>query len=92
MPFAAWLVAAAGPIVIQALIAVGFGMVTVVGADTAVTAFLQIVTDNVSALPSDLISLMALGGFFQALSFVGSAIVGRVALQGWGALKKLVLK
>ncbi|WP_144153288.1 DUF2523 domain-containing protein [Paraburkholderia sp. BCC1885] len=89
---AVWLMGLIGPLVLQALLAAGFGLVTVVGADTAVTALLDLVSQNVGLLPNDLLSLMALAGVFQALSFIGSGIVARVTWQGWSSIKKLVIK
>ncbi|KVE77393.1 cobalt ABC transporter permease [Burkholderia cepacia] len=92
MTLAAWLMSLAGPLIVQALIALGVGVLTVTGIDFAVNQALQWVSTNINGLPSDLLNVLALGGVFNALSYVGGAMTTRVAMAGASSVKRFFLK
>ncbi|MFM0649785.1 DUF2523 family protein [Paraburkholderia bryophila] len=92
MTLAAWLMSLAGPLIVQALIALGVGVLTVTGIDLAVNTALGWVSTNVGGMPNDLLSVLALGGVFQAMSYVGGAITARVAMAGASSIKRWFIK
>jgi hypothetical protein len=92
MSWAAWLVSAAGPFIIQALIALGVGVMTVTGIDLAVNQAMSWCQTAVGGLSSDVVNILALGGFWQGLSYIGGAFSARVAMAGASSIKKFFLK
>ncbi|RKP46854.1 DUF2523 domain-containing protein [Trinickia fusca] len=92
MTIAAWLMSLVGPMIIQGLIALGVGVLTVTGIDLAVNTALGWVSTNVGGIPNDLLSILALSGLFQAMSYIGGAITARVTLAGASAAKRWFIK
>lgn len=92
MSIAAWLMSLVGPMLIQALIALGVGVLSVVGFDVAFNQALSWITDGVGGLPSDMANVLALGGVFQGLSYIVGAFSARVTMMGFGAAKRFFLK
>jgi hypothetical protein len=91
--WATWLVSLAGPLLLQALVALGVGVVTVSGIDLAVNTAMSWVSTAVGGLGSDLLNLLALGGVFQGMSYVGGAFAARIAMAGVaGAFKRFFLQ
>lgn len=92
MTWAAWLLSLAGPLVVQVLVALGVGVVTVSGVDLAVNQAMAWCTSAVGGIPADLLNVLAIGGFFQGMSYIGGAFAARIAMAGVaGAFKKFFL-
>jgi hypothetical protein len=92
MTWAAWLLGLAGPLVVNALIALGVGVLTVGGIDLAVNQAMAWLQTSVGGLPADLASLLAMGGIFQGFGYIGGAISARVAIAGASSAKKFFIK
>jgi hypothetical protein len=90
--WATWLLALVQPIIVNALIALGVGVLTVTGIDVAVNQAMSWVTGAVGGLPADLANLLALGGFFQGMSYVGGAFSARVAMAGASSIKRFFIQ
>lgn len=92
MSIAVWLMSLVGPMLIQALIALGVGVLTVVGLDVALDQALSWITAGVGGLPSDMANVLALGGVFEGLSYIAGALSARVAMVGITSAKRFFLK
>jgi Protein of unknown function (DUF2523) len=92
MTLAAWLMSLIGPLVIQGLIALGVGVLTVTGIDLAVNQALAWVTSAVGGMSADMVNVLALAGVFQGMSYVGGAITARVAMAGASSVKRFFIK
>jgi hypothetical protein len=79
-----FLAAAVGPLAIRALVAVGFGVVTFAGVQTAFAALTGYAQQYWSALPSSVLALASMCGVDVALGLVFGAMVGRLAV--WGVI------
>lgn len=83
-----FLLALAGPLAKQVLIALGLSIVTYVGVDLAVSNVLAQARANWSgALVGDAAQLIAMAGVNTALSIIAGGIVGRISMM---ALKRLM--
>jgi hypothetical protein len=89
---AAWLMSLAGPLLIQAMVSVGVGVLTVVGFDAAFSQLVSWIATGVSGLPSDMANVLAMGGVFQGVSYILGAVSARVAMIGFGAAKRFFIK
>ncbi|MFP3541545.1 DUF2523 family protein, partial [Pseudomonas sp. SIMBA_044] len=67
MTWATFLLSLVQPIIVQALIALGVGVVTVAGIDAALNQTMDWMTSSVGGLPSDLANILAMGGVFQGI-------------------------
>lgn len=92
MTWATWLLALIQPLVVQALIALGVGVLTVTGIDLAVNQALSWLTTAVGGLGADLASVLAMGGVFQGIGYIGGGISARVALAAASGFKKFFIK
>lgn len=92
MTIAAWLVSLVGPLLIQGLIALGVGVLTVAGTDVALNVAIGWITTGVGGIPSDMANLLALGGVFQGVSYIVGAFSARVTMFGLSAAKRFFLK
>ena len=92
MSLAEWLLSLAGPLIVRALIALGVGVLTVSGIDLALNQAMSWVSTSVGNVPSDLLNVLALGGVFNALSYVGGAMSARVAMAGASSVKRWFIK
>ena len=93
MTWATLLVSLAGPLLLQALVALGVGVVTVTGIDLAVNQAMSWCSSAASGLPSDILNVLALAGVFQGMSYVGGAFAARIAMAGVaGAFKRFFLQ
>jgi Protein of unknown function (DUF2523) len=92
MSWAAWLVSAAGPFIIQGLIALGVGVLTVTGIDVAVNQAMSWCATAVGGLTSDMVNVLAIGGFWQGFSYIGGAISARVAMAGASSIKSFFIQ
>jgi len=89
---ATFFVSIIGPVVIQALIALGVGVLTVTGVDLAVNQAVSWLTTAVGGLPSDMANVMAMGGLFQGLSYIVGAFTARVAMAGASSIKRFFIQ
>ncbi|MGV2292086.1 DUF2523 domain-containing protein [Trinickia sp. YCB016] len=92
MTWATWLLSLVQPLIVQALIALGVGVLTVSGIDLAVNQAMSWCSSAVGGLPADLMNLLALGGFFQGMSYIGGAFSARVAMAGASSVKKFFIR
>ena len=92
MTWAAWLVSVAGPFIIQGLIALGVGVITVTGIDLALNQAMSWCTTAVGGMPSDIVNVLALAGFWQGFSYIGGAFAARVAMAGASSMKRFFLQ
>jgi hypothetical protein len=92
MSLAVWLMSLIGPLLLQALIAVGVGVLTVTGVDLAVNQAMSWVTSAVGGVPADMLNILAMCGVWQGASYVGGAIAARVAMAGASSIKRWSIK
>jgi hypothetical protein len=92
MTWATWLLGLVQPLIVQALVALGVGVLTVSGFDLAINAALGWLTSSVGGLPSDMANVMAMGGIFQGMGYIGGGISARVAMAGVSSAKKFFIK
>ncbi|WP_153137112.1 DUF2523 family protein [Paraburkholderia agricolaris] len=92
MTWAAWLLGLVQPLIVQALIALGVGVLTVGGIDLAVNTALGWLTSSVGGLSSDMANMLAMGGIFQGMGYIGGGISARVAMAGVAGAKKFFIK
>ncbi|GAB7524057.1 DUF2523 family protein [Paraburkholderia sp. 2C] len=92
MTWATWFVSVAAPFVIQALIGIGVGVMTVTGVDLAVNQAMQWVTTAVGGLSSDVVNIVAIGGFWTGFGYIGGAFAARVAMAGASSMKKFFIR
>lgn len=85
----AFLLALAGPLAKQVMIALGFGIVSYVGIDLAVGALLDQARAGWGGMAADVAAYVALSGANTGLSILAGAIVARVSLIPLKRLKLL---
>ena len=88
------LIAIAGHIAGRVLIALGIGVVTYNGLSSSLDWLIVQSVNNLSALPSDLLSLLAYLKVGSFISIVASAVAVRFVIQGLtgDTMKRWVLK
>lgn len=90
--FLGGLVAAAAPMAIKALSALGFSTITYIGV-TAVTAQLVALAQaNWSAMPSGVLQIATLSGIPQGLAMVFGAYAALFAIQAAAGFKRFIVK
>ncbi|KWE52462.1 DUF2523 domain-containing protein [Burkholderia sp. MSMB2157WGS] len=92
MTWVTFLLGLVQPIIVQALIALGVGVVTVTGIDIALNQAMQWTTTAVGGLGSDIANLLAMFGVFQGIGYIGGALSARVAMAGVSSFKKFFIK
>lgn len=92
MTWATFLLSLVQPIIVQALIALGVGVVTVAGIDAALNQAMDWMTSSVGGLSADLANILAMGGVFQGIGYIGGAFSARVAMAGVSNFKKFFIK
>ncbi|TKC80411.1 DUF2523 domain-containing protein [Trinickia terrae] len=92
MTWATFLLSLVQPIIFNALVALGVGVLTVTGIDLAVNTAMSWLTSSVGGFASDLVNVLAMGGVFQGFGYIGGAISARVAMAGASSMKKFFLK
>ena len=85
---AAFLMSIIGPLVIQALIALGVGVFTITGIDLAVNQAVSWLTTGVGGIPANIANVMAMAGVFQGMSYVVGAVTTRMVMAGASSIKK----
>lgn len=89
MDIASWLLNIAWPVVSRVFVALGLGTVTFTGADAALTAVLNSAKAAAGGLGAEVLQLLAMGGFFDAMSITAGGLVGSL---GWMAMKRFALQ
>ncbi len=86
---AAWLARISWPLVTRLMAALGVGYVTYEGADTAVTTVLNAAKGAFIGIGSEVVNLLAMAGFFEAMAITSGGIVSGLA---WMTLKHFALQ
>lgn len=86
---AAWLAKISWPLVSRVFASMGMGTVTYVGADTALDAALGHIKTAFLGFTGDILQLLAMAGFFDAMSIMSGGIVSGLA---WLTLKHFALQ
>lgn len=77
----AFLMALAGPLARQVLVALGIGLVTFVGLDVAVAAALSAAKANLGQMPAAVAAILSRGGIFTAMSVIAGGITARMSMM-----------
>jgi len=83
---AGFLMGLIGPLVRQALISLGIGLVTFVGLDAAVTSALGAAKASMGQMPAAAMAICARGGMFTAMSIIAGGVSARMSMM---VLKRL---
>ncbi|RIX85321.1 DUF2523 domain-containing protein [Acidovorax cavernicola] len=86
---AAWLAKITWPLVTRVFTALGLGTATYVGADNALAGALNAVRASFSGMTADLLNLLLLSGFFDAMSIMSGGLTSALA---WMVLKRFALQ
>lgn len=89
MTFANLLVLLAGPIAKKVLSALGIGFITFIGVDAAVSAALSAAKSNFAGISTDIASILAMAGFFDAFAAIAGGLSAGVAMMALSRLGKL---
>lgn len=85
----AWLAVIIGPLVKRALVAVGVGTVTYVGAMAALRQALDAAKSAMGGMAGEVLSLVAMAGGFQAASIIAGGLVAALSVS---VLKRFALQ
>lgn len=88
----AWLMAALGPLVIRAVVALGFTAVTYAGVTTLVSQLVTMAQNNWAAMPTAVLQLAALSGIPQVMGMIFGAYMARIAMWAAVGASRYVLK
>lgn len=86
---AAWLASISWPIVSRVMLALGIGTVTYTGADSALSSALEAGKVAFSGMASDMLALLAMAGFFDAMAIMSGGLVSGLS---WLVLKNFALQ
>ena len=86
---AEWLAKITWPLVSRVFAALGMGTATYVGADSALSGALGAVKNAFTGMTADLLSLLALSGFFDAMAIMSGGLTSALA---WMVLKRFALQ
>lgn len=86
---AQWLASITWPLVTRVMVALGVGTVTYTGADTALDSALNAAKAGFVGMSSDILQLLAMAGFFDAMSIMSGGIISGLS---WLVLKKFALQ
>jgi len=89
MTIASWLMAVIGPVAKQALVAVGFGVVTYTGVDAAFNAMVSSLSSQVSAVPPNILIYAQISGVFEAMGLILAAISFKISFMTLTKMVKL---
>lgn len=84
-----WLARITWPLVSRVLTSLGVGTVTYTGADTALSSALTAAKSAFVGIGSDVLALLAMGGFFDAMAITAGGIVSSLT---WMVLKRFALQ
>lgn len=86
---AAWLAKISWPLVTRVMASLGLGTVTYTGADAALTSALDHIRVAFLGFSGDILQLLAIAGFFDAMSIMAGGIGSGLA---WLTLKHFALQ
>lgn len=86
---AAWIARITWPLVTRVLASLGLGTVTYAGADAALGVALDHIRTAFLGFSGDILQLLAMAGFFDAMSIMAGGIVSGLA---WLTLKHFALQ
>lgn len=86
---AAWIARITWPIVSRVFASLGLGTATYVGADSALSGALNAVRASFVGMAADLLNLLVLSGFFEAMSIMSGGLTSALA---WMVLKRFALQ
>jgi hypothetical protein len=86
---AEWLARISWPLITRVLTAAGIGTVTYTGASTALNTALGSVQTALAGIGGDVLQLLAMAGFFEAMSITAGGIVSGLS---WMVLKRFALQ
>ena len=86
---AEWLAKISWPLVSRVLVSLGFGFTTYEGADTAITNAISSIQGAFAGLGAEVLQLLAMAGFFDAMSITSGGIVSGLA---WMVMKRFALQ
>lgn len=86
---AEWLARISWPLITRVLTAAGIGTVTYTGASTALNTALGSVKTALAGIGGDVLQLLAMAGFFEAMSITAGGIVSGLS---WLVLKRFALQ
>lgn len=92
MTWAALIMALVGPVVVRAVIALGFTAVTFTGVTLAINNLVTMAQSNWSALPLTVIQLSSLSGIPEFLGMVFGAVVARAAMWASVGASRYIFK
>ncbi len=86
---AEWLARISWPLITRVLSAAGIGTVTYMGADSALTTALGSVKTALAGIGGDVLQLLAMAGFFEAMAISAGGLVSGLS---WLVLKRFALQ
>lgn len=86
---AEWLARISWPLITRVLTAAGIGTVTYTGANTALQSALAAVKTALAGIGGDVLQLLAMSGFFEAMAISAGGIVSGLS---WLVLKRFALQ
>lgn len=86
---AAWIASISWPIVSRVMSSLGAGTVTYLGADAALRTALTSAKDSFAGMAGDIFQLLAMAGFFDAMSIMSGGIVSGLA---WLVMKRFAMQ
>lgn len=86
---AEWLARISWPLITRVLTAAGIGTVTYTGASTALNTALGSVKTALAGIGGDVLQLLAMAGFFEAMAISAGGIVSGLS---WLVLKRFALQ
>jgi len=84
-----WIARISWPLVTRVLSSLGFGTVTYVGADSALSSALTAAKNAFVGMSADVLQLVAMAGFFDAMAIMSGGIVSGLA---WMVMKRFALQ
>jgi hypothetical protein len=92
MNFWTFLLAAASPLVLRAITALGMSVVTFVGVDTALSGLITQAQSNWSGLAADVLGLAAVAQIPACLGLIAGAMTARVSMWVAASAAKWIVK
>lgn len=83
------LTAAAGPIAKRVLVSLGVGIVSYAALSAALSGALTLAKSYFAGMPSDLLNIAAMAGFFDAFSAVAGGMIAAVSIVSTTKLARL---
>lgn len=84
LPLVGWVMSMVAPVVVRAVIALGFTAVTFTGVTLVTNQLITMAQTNWSAMPTAVLQLASLSGLPESLGLIAGAFVARLAV--WSAI------